>query len=57
MFNTDPSVRPNINEIVTHLENIARKNSVKFLENLVFLKKTEAIMQSGSFTNSQASSK
>ena len=57
MFNTDPTMRPKINEVVTHLENMARKNSVKFLDNLVFLKKTEAILHSGAFTNSQASNK
>ena len=57
MFHTDPTMRPKINEVITHLENIARKNSVKFLDNLVFLKKTEAILHSGAFTNSQASNK
>ena len=56
MFNTDPSLRPNINEVMNQLENIARKNSIKFMENLVFLKKTEFILHNG-LNNSQASNR
>ena len=56
MFNTDPSLRPNIYEVMNQLENIARKNSIKFMENLVFLKKTEFILHNG-LNNSQASNR
>ena len=56
MFDTDPSLRPNINEVMNQLENIARKNSKKISDNLVFLKKTESILHNG-LNISQASNK
>ena len=52
MFNIDPSGRPNINEVLFHLENIAQTKSFQFSETLNFLKKTESLLQS----NSQAAS-
>ena len=44
MFNTDPSVRPNINELMFHLENICQTRSIHLVENLTFLKKTESLL-------------
>jgi cyclin G-associated kinase len=44
MFNTDPSVRPNINELMFHLENICQTRSIHLVENLTFLKKTELLL-------------
>ena len=44
MFNTDPSVRPNINELMFHLENICQTRSIHLIENLTFLKKTESLL-------------
>lgn len=42
MLQIDPSDRPNINEVMYHLENIAHTKSITFQQNLHFLKKTEA---------------
>jgi cyclin G-associated kinase len=56
MFNTDPSLRPSINEVMSEVESIARKNALKFMENLTFLKKTELILHNG-LNSSQASNK
>lgn len=44
MLNTDPSGRPNINEILFHLENIVQSKSIQFEESLNFLKKTEQLL-------------
>ena len=44
MLQTDPSVRPNINEVMFHLENIAQTRSVELASNLNFLKKTDALL-------------
>ena len=44
MFHTDPSVRPNINELMFHLENICQTRSIHLVENLTFLKKTESLL-------------
>ena len=44
MFNIDPKERPDINQIIFHLENIAQTKSFKFVDNLTFLKRTEALM-------------
>jgi cyclin G-associated kinase len=43
-LNTDPAQRPNINEIMAHLENMAKSKSVELSESLVFLKRTEQMM-------------
>ena len=50
MFNTDPSVRPNINELMFHLENICQTRSIHLVENLAFLKKTESILHQNNQT-------
>ena len=47
LLNTDPGVRPNINELMFHLENIAQTRSLDLGENLRFLKKTELLLQNG----------
>ena len=44
MLQTDPSVRPNINEVMFHLENIAQTRSVDLASNLSFLKKTDSLL-------------
>jgi hypothetical protein len=44
MLNTDPSGRPNINEIIYHLENISQSRSIQLSESLTFLKKTESML-------------
>ena len=44
MFNTDPSLRPNINELMFHLENISQTRSINLSENLTFLKITESLL-------------
>jgi hypothetical protein len=46
MLNIDPSGRPNISEIIFHLENIAQTKSFQLSENLTFLKKTESLLNS-----------
>jgi hypothetical protein len=44
MLNTDPSARPNINEIIYHLENISQTRSIQLSESLTFLRKTESML-------------
>lgn len=44
MLNTDPSQRPNVNEVLFHLENIAKTRSVELSESLSFLKRTEQLI-------------
>jgi hypothetical protein len=44
MLNIDPSGRPNISEVIFHLENIAQTKSFQLSENLTFLKKTESLL-------------
>jgi hypothetical protein len=46
MLNIDPSGRPNISEVIFHLENIAQSKSFQLSENLTFLKKTEYLLNS-----------
>jgi cyclin G-associated kinase len=45
-LNTDPAQRPNVNEVMFHLENIAKSRAVELSESLVFLKRTEQMMHS-----------
>jgi hypothetical protein len=54
MLNTDPSARPNISEVIFHLENIAQTKSFQFTETLSFLKKTDSLLQqqNNTFNNS-----
>lgn len=44
MLQTDPNQRPNINEVLFHLENIAKTKSVSFEADLNFLKRTESLL-------------
>lgn len=44
MLNTEANKRPNINEVLFHLENIAQTRGTEFLESLKFLKKTESLL-------------
>lgn len=53
MLNIDPSGRPNINEVIFHLENIAQAKAFQFNQQLTFLKKTESLLFSN---NNQANS-
>lgn len=44
MLNTNPNSRPNINEILFHLENICQSKSIILANNLNFLTKTESLL-------------
>lgn len=44
MLNTDPNRRPNINEILFHLENISHTKAIQLTETLGFLRKTEQLL-------------
>ena len=48
MLNTDPNHRPNINEILFHLENICQSKSIILTNNLNFLTRTEALLHTPS---------
>ncbi len=51
MLQTDPSNRPNINEVMFHLENIAESKSIKLEQTLNFLKKTDALLNNNNNNN------
>ena len=57
VLNTDPSQRPSIDGVMSYLENIANKRSIRFMESLTFLKKTESLLHNGSSQASGISSK
>ncbi len=44
MLSIDPSARPNVNEVLFHLENIAQSKSIVIQEKLAFLKRTESML-------------
>ncbi|RMZ96469.1 cyclin-G-associated kinase, partial [Brachionus plicatilis] len=44
MLNTNPNGRPNVNEILFHLENICQSKSINLTNNLNFLTKTESLL-------------
>ncbi|CAF0982373.1 unnamed protein product, partial [Brachionus calyciflorus] len=50
MLNTDPNSRPNINEILFHLENISQSKSIKLGDSLDFLRRTESLLHAPTVT-------
>jgi hypothetical protein len=52
MLSKDPSCRPNINEILFHLENVAQTHSIELMKRLDFLQRPKH-----SFANSDCYSK
>ncbi len=53
-LNTDPSQRPNVNEILYHLENMAKSKGIELRESLTFLKKTEQLIHNQFGINSNS---
>ena len=43
-LNTDPSQRPNVNEVMFHLENISKAKSIELSDCLKFLRRTEMLL-------------